>query len=207
MAVQRGLTPEGAVERLEREYAAACRAMRDALAHYAAAGAVPTADERTGFRYPELRVDWQPSEPVPFTRRAWAKFQAPGLYAISVTQPDFFRGYLLEQLRPLVDEFGAHIDVGVSDQEIPYPFVTEAGDEFVHADGVHHRAREDMAADLGRLFHHGDGDIGMLLLQPDSGGETSGTGTDDDDVGREGFAITGFGQEQFPVGGQGRAVT
>jgi AMP nucleosidase len=129
---RRGLTPEEAINRLERDHAAACSALRDALARYATAGVVPTADERVRFRYPELRVNWQAGEPVPFTRRAWAKFQTPGLYTTSVTQPAFFRSYLLEQLRPLVDEFRAEIDVGVSDQEIPYPFVTEAGDEFVH---------------------------------------------------------------------------
>src|SRR6185369_1383529 len=36
--------------------------------------------------------------------------------------------------RPLVEEFGARLEVSVSAQEIPYPFVTEAGDEFIHAD-------------------------------------------------------------------------
>lgn len=127
-----GLTPEEAVDRLERDHAAACRALRDALSRYATSGVVPTSDERASFRYPELRVVWQPIEAVPFTRRAWAKFQVPGIYATTVTQPGFFRSYLLEQLRPLVAEFGAHIDVRSSDQEIPYPFVTEAGDEFVH---------------------------------------------------------------------------
>src|SRR5258706_16056201 len=75
-----------------------------------------------------------PAGVVRFTRRAWAKFQAPGLYSTTVTQPAFFRRYLLEQLRPLSEEFGAHIEVGVSEQEIPYPFVTEAGDEFIHGE-------------------------------------------------------------------------
>ncbi len=51
-----------------------------------------------------------------------------------MTQPAFFRRYLLEQLRPLAEEFGAQIEVGVSEQEIPYPFVTEAGDEFIHGE-------------------------------------------------------------------------
>ena len=50
--------------------------------------------------------------PMPFTWRAWAKFQSPGRYSTTVTQPAFFRHYLLEQLRPLVDEFGAAIEVG-----------------------------------------------------------------------------------------------
>ena len=63
------------------------------------------------------------------TRRAYAKFQRPGVYATTVTHPAHFRGYLLEQLEPLAAEYGAEIAVGVSDQEIPYPYVLERVDE------------------------------------------------------------------------------
>ena len=133
-ADRNGLSPRQAVDQLESHYDVACTALRKALARYAEADVVPTGEERQRFRYPELRVNWQPGGAVPFTRRAWAKFQAPGTYATTVTQPAFFREYLLEQLRPLVDEFGATIEVRVSDQEIPYPFVTEAGNEFIHGD-------------------------------------------------------------------------
>ncbi|UYN97381.1 MAG: AMP nucleosidase [Enhydrobacter sp.] len=129
-----GLTPEQAVDRLEALHAMACGSLRAALARFTESGATPTAADRQRFRYPELRIDWYPSGTVHFTRRAWAKFQSPGRYATTVTQPTFFRQYLLEQLRPLSEEFGARIDVGVSKEEIPYPFVTEAGDEFVHGD-------------------------------------------------------------------------
>jgi AMP nucleosidase len=129
-----GLTPEQAVDRLEELHSRACDALRAALAHFTATGAPPQPEERAAFRYPELRVQWQPAGAIPFTWRAWAKFQAPGLYATTVTQPAFFRPYLLEQLRPLVQEFGARLEVGLSEQEIPYPFVTEAGDEFIHRD-------------------------------------------------------------------------
>ena len=61
-------------------------------------GEAPTAEQRAAFRYPELRVTWQPDSSPPATRRAWAKPQWPGIYATTVTQPDFFRPYLLEQL-------------------------------------------------------------------------------------------------------------
>jgi len=133
-AERSGLTPEQAVDRLAELHAAASVALREALARYTESGIVPTAQERSAFRYPELCVDWQPSGALRFTRRAWAKFQAPGLYSTTVTQPAFFRQYLLEQLRPLSEEFGATIEVGISEQEVPYPFVTEAGDEFIHGD-------------------------------------------------------------------------
>jgi AMP nucleosidase len=129
-----GLTPEQAVDRLQELHEIASMALREALARYTQSGTAPSAHERLAFRYPEVTVDWQPSGAVHFTRRAWAKFQSPGRYTTTVTQPGFFRQYLLEQLRPLAEEFGASIEVARSSQEIPYPFVTEEGDEFVHGD-------------------------------------------------------------------------
>jgi AMP nucleosidase len=118
-------TPEQAIDRLETLHAAATSAVRHALDRFVATGTPPTSEERAQFRYPELLLTWDPSGPLPFTYRAWAKFQAPGTYTTTVTQPDYFRRYLLEQLHPLVAEYGASIDVRVSDQEIPYPYVLE----------------------------------------------------------------------------------
>jgi AMP nucleosidase len=115
-------------------HAQAVQAQRHALARFAAGGAPPTPDERWHFRYPELRLVWEPIGPIPVTRRAWGKFQAPGVYATTVTQPSFFRPYLLEQLRPLIAEYGASVQVHVSDQEMPYPYVLDRGDELAHSD-------------------------------------------------------------------------
>ena len=127
------LSPEQAVDRLEALHAEAVRAQRDALARFAAGGAPPDPAERRHFRYPELHLTWAPSGPMPVTRRAWGKLQTPGIYATTVTQPGFFRPYLLEQLRPLDMEYGASIRVHVSDQEMPYPYVLDRGDELAHS--------------------------------------------------------------------------
>jgi AMP nucleosidase len=123
------LTPAQAVDRLEVLHADAVAALRQALGRFVRGGTPPSAEERAAFRYPELRLVWQPHGPMPFTRRAWAKFQAPGVYATTVTQPAAFRRYLLEQLAPLVAEYGAVVSVGRSAQEIPYPYVLENTDE------------------------------------------------------------------------------
>jgi len=108
------LTPAEAVDRLEALHGAAADAVRAALERFVSIGVPPTADERARFRYPELKVVWEPSGPSPTTRRAWAKFQAPGVYATTVTQPAFFRRYLLQQLSLLAEEYGATITVGPS---------------------------------------------------------------------------------------------
>jgi len=84
-----GLAPEQAVDRLDELHTLACDALRGALARFTASGVPPTPEERAAFRYPELRVQWQPAGAVPFTWRSWAKFQSPGLYCTTITQPAF----------------------------------------------------------------------------------------------------------------------
>lgn len=123
------LTPAQAVDRLEALHAEAVGALRAALARFVRDGTPPDAAERARFCYPELRLVWQPTGPMPFTRRAWAKLQAPGVYATTITQPGAFRRYLLQQLEPLAAEYGALLSVGRSTQELPYPYVLESGDE------------------------------------------------------------------------------
>ncbi|MDB5652206.1 MAG: nucleosidase, partial [Hyphomicrobiales bacterium] len=122
-------TPEDAVAELERLHAASVLALREALALFFRSGRVPDAATRARFHYPELRVSYAPHGATAPTRRAFAKFPTAGLYRTTITHPEAFRKYLLEQLRPLVDEFGAQLDVGTSAQEIPYPYVFERGDE------------------------------------------------------------------------------
>jgi AMP nucleosidase len=133
-ACQTVLSPDDAVDRLEEIHAAAVQAQRVALARFAAGGAPPDPAERSGFRYPELRLVWEPNGPIPVTRRAWGKFQTPGVYATTVTQPGFFRPYLVDQLQPLMADFRAKVEIRVSSQEMPYPYALERGDELVGAD-------------------------------------------------------------------------
>ena len=119
------LSPKAAIDRLEAIYAGSCAALSRALDRYLASRKPPTAKDRAGFRYPLLRVVCRNVGAPARTRRAFAKFQRPGVYATTVTHPAHFRRYLLEQLEPLVAEYDAEISVDVSDQEIPYPYVLE----------------------------------------------------------------------------------
>ncbi len=123
-----GLSPAAAVDALVRCHAEATEALRDALDRFVREGVPPTPAERARFRYPQLALTWHPSAPPPPSWRAWGKLQRPGTYATTVTQPEFFRPYLLEQLEPLVGEYGAELAVGASSQEIPYPYVLRDDD-------------------------------------------------------------------------------
>ncbi len=137
-------TPEEAVDRLTELHAEACSGLRAAVESYLATRRPPDPEARAAFRYPLLRVEYRPGGVQPSAARAFAKFPEPGLYSTTVTQPKAFRAYLLEQLRPLVADFGASLEVGPSTQEIPYPYVFERGDELGRGDAT--------AAELARHF-------------------------------------------------------
>src|SRR2546423_95166 len=123
------LAAEAAVDRLEAIYAGSCAALGRALDRYLATRKPPTPKDRAAFRYPLLRVVCRQVGAAARTRRAFAKFQRPGVYATTVTHAHHFRRYLLEQLEPLVAEYDAEITVEVSGQEIPYPYVLERVDD------------------------------------------------------------------------------
>ncbi len=137
-------SPEEAVAQLEAMYARAAGALRGAVEAYLKTREPPSEAARAAFCYPELRVTYMPGGVQPAANRAFAKFPEPGVYATTVTQPQAFRAYLLEQLRPLVGEFGASLEVGPSAQEIPYPYVFDRGDELGRGDAT--------AAELARHF-------------------------------------------------------
>ncbi|WP_373503656.1 AMP nucleosidase [Aestuariivirga sp.] len=123
------LTPEAAVDRLIELHAKATSSLKASLERYFDTQESPTDEERKGFRYPELRVTYVANGLQPRIARAFAKFQGPGTYATTVTHPDHFRRYLIEQLRYLVRDYGAAIAVERSEQDIPYPYVLEQGDD------------------------------------------------------------------------------
>eukprot|EP01037_Dinobryon_pediforme_P002561 gene2562-2600_t len=143
-ALAENLTPEQAVDQLEALHAQAVDAQRHCLKRFFKSGEAPSSIERQQFRYPELHVTYEPKGVQPSSRRAFAKFAHAGVYATSIAHPHAFRSYLLEQLRPLVNEFGATLDVGISATEIPYPYVLEKGDE--------QGGKAVSAAELARFF-------------------------------------------------------
>ena len=137
-------TAEEAVDRLAALHERATGALNQALKQYLKDRVEPDAEQRALFRYPELRLTYHCHGEVPQTTRAYAKVQLPGTYSVTVTHPAAFRKYLLEQLVPLMHDFTVTVEVGVSQQNIPYPYVVEQGDELAGS-GV-------TAATLARVF-------------------------------------------------------
>ena len=77
-----------------------------------------------------------------------------------------------EPVETIVADFG--LDGGV--------FVAPVRDQPVEADGIDHRAREDMRPDFRSLFDNDHAGVGRKLLEPDRRGEPGGSRADDHDI-------------------------
>jgi len=150
----KNLSPQAAVAALIAQHEAATAALTAALERYFTTKKAPTPAERKKFCYPELRVTYETQGLQPRISRAYAKFQAPGVYSTTITQPHFFKSYLEEQLTHLARDYGAVIEVGASNQEIPYPYVLQSGND-LGAGGVS-AAELALHFPIPELSHVGD---------------------------------------------------
>ncbi|HEX4180875.1 MAG TPA: AMP nucleosidase [Caulobacteraceae bacterium] len=119
------------VDQLEALYQDSVRALREGLRTYLEDGRRPDAQARIDgcFAYPELRLTHDGGRRPRHDQRSYARLTSPGLFATSVTRPDFFRAYLIEQLSHLIEDYGVGVSVGRSEQEIPYPYVIDGSED------------------------------------------------------------------------------
>jgi AMP nucleosidase len=115
------------VDRLETLYRDSVAALRAALKTYLEDGRRPDPQLRAKgvFAYPQLRLTHDGERRPSLDRRAYARLSTAGAYVTSITRPEFFRAYLIEQLSLLIEDYGVVAEVGVSRQEIPYPYVLD----------------------------------------------------------------------------------
>ena len=127
---KRAASAAEAVDRLVQLYEASVNALREELKIYLDGGPPPSeADRFAGvFSYPELRIIYMPEGPVPPVSRAFGKFSEAGVYAQTITHPNLFRSYLIEQIELLASEYPVKIQTGLSTQEIPFSFVLDGGE-------------------------------------------------------------------------------
>ena len=134
-----------AVDEIAALHAGAVTRLREALQAFLSTGVRPDPEARArgAFGYPLLELDWPGDQPPPRLNRAWARLSRPGVYVTTLTRPDLYRDYLEEQIALLIRDYGATFRVGVSDQEIPYPYVLDGAG--VALDGA-------VSAELARWF-------------------------------------------------------
>ncbi len=134
------------IEQLETQFQAAVSRLRTAVEHYVETGEPPAPETRTdgSFAYPELLIRYHGVEKSPHPLRSFGRLIQPGLFAVTVTRPTMFADYLTEQLDLLAEEYEVTFSVQPSRQEIPFPYVLEAGGKLALA--------EVSAVDLARWF-------------------------------------------------------
>lgn len=124
------LSIEETIETLSLLYSNAIDALRNAIATYVEKGTIPDVNARNSglFAYPELCVTWGGKVDHCEKTRAYARFVKQGDYSITVTQPELFRAYLVEQLTIFQQDYDVSFAVRPSKTEIPYPFVIDGSD-------------------------------------------------------------------------------
>lgn len=160
------MTSADTVAALAAIHAASVAALRTALGAYLRDGTPPDPSARAAgaFAYPEIRLHYAGGG-APRLIRAFGRVSVPGDYATTVTQPELFRAYLIEQLDLLIADFGVTVAVGRSTVEIPFPYVLDGAEDL--------RLDAAAAAELARWFpttelaHIGDElPDGLWVLDP-----------------------------------------
>ena len=124
------MTPQAALDRLETLYNQSVSNLRDAVKRFIATGERADVEARAQglFAYPRLTISWFGDRPEDLETRAFGRLSRPGTYTTTITRPDLFSTYLLDQLTLLANEYDATFEVTPSDQEIPFPYVLDGSD-------------------------------------------------------------------------------
>ncbi|WP_350333853.1 AMP nucleosidase [Coralliovum pocilloporae] len=88
------------------------------------AGTVP--QERIRAHYPELRLTTTSHAAID-SRLSYGHVSGPGDYSTTVTRPDLFRSYLIEQIGLLIRNYNTPVGIGTSDQPLPLHFAFPNG--------------------------------------------------------------------------------
>lgn len=139
-----------AVDRLSALFDQSRGQLREGLRAFLDEGTPPSLEDRRSgaFAYPQIRVTYQPDGPVPPVSRAFGKFAEAGIYARSITHPEMFRTYLIEQISLLAEQYPIEIEVGLSPHEIPFSYVLDGAEDL--------SLEQAMPAELVRHFPYAD---------------------------------------------------
>jgi AMP nucleosidase len=159
------MTPQAALDRLETLYTQSVANLRDAVKTFLATGQRADAEARAGglFAYPSLKISWFGDRPAQLPIRSYARMSRQGVYSTTVTRPDLFRPYLMEQLTLLQQDYDVAFTVEPSEQEIPFPYVLDGSDVVLNPSQTAAIARYFPTTDLA---HIGD-EISDGLFDPD----------------------------------------
>jgi len=159
--------PEAAVTRLEELYAEATAFLLDGF-NRTLTGGRPGARMRAF--YPEVRITTS-SHMKADSRLSFGHVAVPGTYSATITRPDLFHSYLVQQLGLLIRNHGVPVSIGPSTTPIPVHFAVAGNPSVaVPQEGVLSFSLRDVfdVPDLATM----DDDIvnGTNLSHPDGSG-------------------------------------
>ncbi|MGI9382449.1 MAG: AMP nucleosidase [Methyloligellaceae bacterium] len=131
--------PAEAVAALERLYEAESNRLREQFTAFAGGEVLET---RVRGHYPFLRVEVEEVRLARVTR-SYGFCDRPGIYETTITRPDLFRNYLVEQLSELRENHGCQFKIGFSDVLMPIDFAFPSGLHIKH----------DLTSEQIELFH------------------------------------------------------
>ena len=116
---------------MRRRYDGAVANLREDLRAFIENGTAPSPGARAEGRYayPELTIRYGGEKRDRHRTTSFGRLVSPGSYSSSITRPDLFANYLAEQLRLLDAQYEIEAEIGHSRQEIPFPYVLDAGDD------------------------------------------------------------------------------
>ena len=145
IAPTRHTSPESAVAQARQIYEQQVTHVREAVQRFAGGQSLP---DRVRGCYPYVRIQVEStSKSLGHENQglSYGFVSEPGRYETTLTRPDLFERYYLEQLRLLAHNHGVEFEVGTSNQPIPVHF-SFAGDD--HVEGQMTPQRRAMMRDL-----------------------------------------------------------
>jgi len=133
--------PHKAVERLCGIYADARALLSKHFENFASGGET---FEKADARYPCIWMNVSAIDPKEGGGLSYGSVSEPGSYGGTVTNPELFRSYLLEQIELLITNHRQPVWIGISNRQIPLTFALES----LTVD-----LRQDQVADLTQKFH------------------------------------------------------
>ena len=124
-------SPAAIIAEIARIYDEAVASLKGDILAFAASGTLPPPSRQHdgSWCYPELRIRYDGHERQPEIARAFGRLSLGGTYATTVTRPHLFADYLTEQLELLTADYDIAIEVGRSNQPIPFPYVLDGAAE------------------------------------------------------------------------------
>ncbi|MGL5839596.1 MAG: AMP nucleosidase [Sphingorhabdus sp.] len=124
------------IRQITDHYEASVQRLRSALGKYLKDRVPPNLMDRTNgtYSYPELVIRYSGIERANGANLAFGRLEKPGTYCITLTRPEIFGDYLASQIDLLIGQYEIELEVRPGSQEIPFPYVLDAGDALDLAD-------------------------------------------------------------------------